>query len=127
MHWKNGKFHENIVVGTIVHITDHKHVAISGGSNYIEFGENSINTNVRGNNIDITANKKLTANASNGIEVNAKGGDMLLKSSQGEVNIDANRYFNINAQSGITINNKNYGTTLPSSGVQGQIFLKLLS
>lgn len=135
MHWNNGKFHENITVGQTVYITDHKHIAISGGINFVEFGESVVNTNVKGNNITITANRKLSANASDGIEIIAKGGDMLIQSSQGEVNINAdsnlninaNGYFNITAQNGITVNPKNYGTSLPNSGVTGQIFLKLLS
>ena len=70
-----------------------------------------------------------------GIEIVSKNGALLLNGdgyatnvrSTNEVNITAGTHLNLHSNSGITINNVSYGTSLPASGTEGQIFFKLIS
>lgn len=164
MHWSNGRFHENIVVGKTIYITDHKHIAVFGGKDYTEYGESSIHSYIKGKNVGITASNKFFAdstagsnlwskeyihiesgsntanhertNRDNGIEIVSKKGNIFINTEVNEINIHSNNnsinleageYVNINSGNGITINNVSYGTSLPGSGVEGEIFFKLIS
>ena len=127
MHWNNGRFHEDITVGNRVYITDHKHIAISGGYNSITFGESSVDANLYGKNILI---KTTASNTSIDIDavknLNLKSGTNATIES-GTVNVDAGTYLNLKSGTGITVTSASYGTSLPSSGTTGQIFFKLIS
>ena len=68
MHWNNGKIHESITVSERVYITDHKHSAICGGKDFIEYGQLDINTVIFGNNMDIISNDKMHLYSDGGID-----------------------------------------------------------
>ena len=163
MHWNNGKFHQDITVGGVVYITDHKHAAISGTKDYTQYGEPDVHSYVYGKDVGLVANNKFFAdsnagsnlwskqyihieagsssanhgsNNGSGIEIISKNGvalfsaegyDTTIKSNNNAVNITAGTYVNLNGLSGITINNSSYGTSLPTSGVEGRVFFKLIS
>lgn len=71
MHWSNGKFHKDIIVGEKVFITDHKHVAISGNDTSITFGDlnNGIFTKLYGNNVQIDAKEYVDLRGNKGITI----------------------------------------------------------
>ena len=154
MYFNNGRFIEDITVGGKVYITDHKHTAISGDYNYTQFGESSINSIIRGDDISSIANNKSYSDSTNGsnlwskqyihiesssgepnhgsingngVEIVSKNGEMLVSSESHSTTIKSTNYVNLNSGTGITVNNISYGTSLPSSGVEGQIFFKLIS
>lgn len=154
MHWDNGKFHKDITVGGTVYITDHKHVGIFGAKDYTQYGEPTVHSYLYGNDIGIVANNKFFADSNagsnlwskqyihieagstsanhgssngTGIEIISKNGPTLINSDSNAVNITAGTYINLNGGAGITINNSSYGTSLPSSGVEGRVFFKLIS
>lgn len=154
MHWNNGKFHESITVGGIVYITDHKHVAIFGTKDYTGYGESDTHSYIYGKDVGITASNKFYSDSTagsnlwskqyihieagsgsanhgsdsgTGIEIVSKNGAALVSSEGYSTTIKSTNYVNLNSGSGITINNVSYGTSLPSSGVEGQIFFKLIS
>lgn len=142
MHCNNGKFHEYITVGTNIYMTEHKHVGILGNVNYTQFGEYGINSYLVGNDVDVDGNKILVQ-GQNSIYITSPKGPIDLdakqslsmtseditsiKSMNKSVNINAKTYVNLNAESGITVPESCYGTTVPSSGVEGQVFFKLIS
>lgn len=109
MQWNNGRIHGDITVGGKVYSTDHKHVAIFGTKDYTGFGELGINSYMYGKDVGIKAN--------NQFHVDSVAGS----------SIRSDKYVNINGVSGITIGSSSYGPTLPSTGVEGQIFFKLIS
>lgn len=153
MHWNNGRFHGDITVGKTIFITDHKHVAILGTKDYTSFGDTITNTNMYGKNINIDSSNKLTAgsktgsnlwsneyiriesgvvapdaNDGNGIKIASSNGNIsIITNNSDSINIDSGNYLNLKSKNGITVNNVSYGTTLPTSGVEGQIFFKLIS
>lgn len=122
MHWSNGRFHENILVGQTIYVTDHKHVAVFGTTDYTGFGEYGINSNMYGKDITITSNQNLNINSNNGdIIINSNGDN---KSTY----IKSANYVNIHGDKGITVNNVSYGTSLPTTNnVEGRVFFKLIS
>lgn len=154
MHWNNAKIDKDITIGGTAYITDHKHVAIFGTKDYTQYGEPDVHSYVYGKDVGIVANNKFFADSNAGsnlwskqyvrieagsssanhnsdsgagIEIVSKNGAALLKSEGYAINITAGTYLNLNSNSGITINNVSYGTSLPSSGVEGQVFFKLIS
>lgn len=154
MHWDNGRIHKDLTVGNRVYITDHKHIAIFGTKDYTGYGEQTVNSYIYGKDVAITANNKFYSDSmvgSNlwskqyihieagsdttnhgsdngvGIEIVSKNGPAVINANNNPVNITAGTYVNLNGTSGITINNSSYGTSLPSSGVEGRMFFKLIS
>ena len=134
MHWNNGRFHESILVGEKVYMTDHKHIAIYGTKDYTQFGELNVNSYLYGNSIEVSANDNITSTSTNDTNVFAKNinitssNDANIKSTDNNVNIVAKNYINLTSDKGITINNVGYGTTLPTSNnTEGKIFFKLIS
>ena len=155
MHWNNGRFHENITVGKTIYITDHKHVAVFGDSNYVGYGSAKVDSYVYGKNVVIDAAVKgciksqdgnsiqskkfiLIQAGSNltdyklynglGIELNSNEHSTTIKSTDNTVNIIAGTHINLSSNHGVTLNNISYGTTLPTdNNVEGKIFFKLIS
>lgn len=154
MYCNSGRFITDVTIGGCLYITDHKHKAVYGDKNSINYGESEINSYVYGKDIGLTANSKLFADSSNGtnlgskqyvhiesgsnsinhssgsgsgIEIVSKNGDTLVNSEGYSTTVKSTNYVNLNSGSGITVNNVSYGTSLPSSGVEGQIFFKLIS
>ena len=104
MHWNNGRFHGPVTLEDTLFISDHKYNALSYSitDKAIKFGDTSVDLIIKGISINIEA--------------------------QNNVNIESiNGYLNLSGNSGIIINNSNYGTTLPTTGVEGQIFFKIIS
>lgn len=153
MHWSSGNFQGTVTVGKRIYITDHKHLAISGGYNYTTFGIGDTDSNLVGNNVEIVANNKLSSysfegtrswskkyvriesgsnenmpyDESLGIQIISKNGPIAIVVDENPVNIIGGTYINLIGNTGITIGPSSYGTSLPSSGVEGQVFFKLIS
>lgn len=210
MHWKGGHFEAPVTIDETLFITEHKHYAIRGIVDKTTFGDNSVNTEIVGKNIneisqgyykvkasgaatidagttvEIKSGTTQTFNAGTSFEINAKNGTGKLTStgqidiisSAGKVKIDGNSAFeattkgtasitsdgnasvisnngtldltakgkvnltsstgsvdinsvaallNLKAKTGITVSTSAYGTSLPGSGTEGQIYFKLIS
>lgn len=154
MYCNSGRFINNATIGGCLYITDHKHKAVYGDKDNIKYGESEINSCIYGKDIGITASNKLftdsiygtnlgskqyvhiesgsnsinhSSGSGFGIEIVSKNGDTLVNSEGYSTTIKSTNYVNLNSGSGITVNNISYGTSLPSSGVEGQIFFKLIS
>ena len=153
MHWNNGRFHENILVGKNIYITDHKHTAISGTVHYTQFGEVYTDSFLYGNKVNIMAQEELDVNSSGsrfssdkytkiisgnnniseignyGIEIVSNNGDIIINSKGTySTNIKSANFVNLNGTKGITVNSSNYGTSLPTTNnVEGKVFFKLIS
>lgn len=109
MHWSNAKINKDITVAGKIYITDHKHIAIFGTKDYVGFGYGELNSNIYGKVITVSGASKVNISAAS------------------DINISASSYLNLEGFSGITVGRYSYGTTLPSSGVEGQVFFKLIS
>lgn len=155
MHAVDSGIDYNLSVGDTIYITEHRHKAVYGDENSIKYGELEVNSYVYGKNVGLTADNKLFADSTKGtnlgsnkyvriesgfnavnhtstssgfgIEIVSKNGDTLVSSEGHSTTVKSTKYVNLNSGSGVTINNVSYGTTLPSSGVEGQIFFKLIS
>ena len=155
MYSNNGKFIKDILVGEKIYITDHKHIAIFGSKDYTGFGESSVNSYMYGKDVGITADNKFFADSNAGsnlsskqyvhiesgsstpnhgsdngagVEIVSKNGNAVLSSEgNNSTTVKSTNYVNLNSGKGVTVNNISYGTTLPSTGIEGQIFFKLIS
>ena len=118
MYWNNGTFYENVTIYGKLYTSDHKHLAISGNKNGTIFGESGAKTFLRGNGIDINSVDTINSASTN---------ETTISSINQSVNLKASKYVNLNGTSGITVSSSSYGTTLPSTGTEGQVFFKLIS
>lgn len=127
MHWKGGHFEAPVTIDETLFITEHKHYAIRGIVDKTIFGDNSVNTEIIGKNINEISQGYYKVDAGTSVEINAKNGTGTLKST-GNINISSSgAKVNINGKTGITVGSYSYGTGLPGSGSEGEIFFKLIS
>lgn len=68
------------------------------------------------NNIDDSHNR-----------INIAENDIVVHTESGNVKLEANEYIEINPKKGTTLASNMYGNQLPSSGIQGQLFFKLIA
>lgn len=156
MHWDNGRFHKDLIVGESIYLTDYKFNGISGSISAITFGDSTVRSNLYGKNITIEAaeNANLKANGTVEIEANDIGVmsnnnigirsktasivtdvDLGIQSNKvniistgNDINIESAQNIKLNVGNAITISSTNYGTTLPTTGnSEGRIFFKLIS
>lgn len=119
-----------------------KNVNVVGYNNVLIDSQKSTAVRCEDGPIEIIAAKSLdmnsgiTMNIKSDSSINIRAGSEMhvlstnaseIKSFTKNVDINAKTYINLNAENGITVPESCYGTTLPSTGVEGQVFFKLIS
>jgi uncharacterized protein (DUF2345 family) len=108
-----------------------RNITINSGNGAVNIiGKTGANITASSGSVGITASASISATANNGalsLIADGSGNETILKSTYYDVSIDAGRYINLTATSGIVVNSIAYGTSLPSSGINGRIFFKLIS
>lgn len=128
MRWNNANFYGIVSMYDTLYTTQFKYPAISGSFQNVNFSSFDVN------NTNIKAKQKIDIRNDDSSYITIDDGDIIIHSSNDDINIDATNnlllnsgnYININPTNGLIINDIIYGIDLPNSGTEGRVFFRLI-